>query len=1093
METLTLRDILTWPVVTTTPDQPVRAALELMRSRRLSALVVVEGECPIGIFTERDAVLIAYHHHDPETILVGDVMGRPLLTATVAMDYRDAHQFMCDRGVRHLVVVDKDGRLAGIVTEGDFLDHLGFEYLVRFKEVGAVMTRQVLTLREDVAADEAIQLMARHRISCVVVERDERPVGIVTERDVVHLARNNGNRAATTLAGVMSAPVQVVSANDPLDSTIRRMNESAIRRLVVVDADGRIAGLVTRHDLTKALYGRHIEHLRETIAKLREELVRKPDRLFHYLVDHSADAVIVADASNGRIVETNQEACDYLAYSRDELLAMTVPGISRSFETIAWQDQVEDIRQKGRLVVQTEYRRRDGSLVPTEVGLRYVPGEPHDYVIGIMRDIRERRRAEAALAEREAQLSTLIEAVPDSVQFKDGEGRWRLANSICLHTFGLEDKEWRGLGDAAIAARYPELGGALAGCIASDEEAWATGGLHRTEETIVDRRGQPAFWDIIKVPLFNDDGSRRALVIVSRDITPYRKAEEGLRLAASVFQSSREGIAITDPDANILDVNEAFCRITGYGRDEVIGRNPRVIKSGLHDDAFYRTMWQMIVERGFWSGEIWNRRKDGTLYPELLTVTSVRNPAGQATQYVGIFTDITVIKQHEKQLERIAHYDALTGIPNRVLLADRMQQAIAQTRRDGKSMAVGYLDLDGFKPINDRFGHEAGDRLLVEIAQRLKNVLRGTDTVARLGGDEFVFLLPGVDRVEEWTDTLNRILGAITRPMALSGHSVSISASIGVTLYPQDDDDPDTLLRHADQAMYQAKQGGRNRYHLYDAEQDRRARSHREAFARIRQALEAGEFELHYQPKVNMRSGTVVGAEALIRWRHPAHGLMPPGEFLPVVENSELDSAIGEWVLGTALAQMQAWLATGLDLQISVNVSAHHLQREDFMPRLVEALAAHAAVPPGRLQLEVLETAALQDVVGVSEVMRRCRAKGVSFALDDFGTGYSSLTYLKRLPAETLKIDQSFVRDILEDPEDLAIVQGVIALSRAFGRTAIAEGVETGEHGLLLLRLGCELAQGYGIARAMPASELPEWVRTWQPDPRWSAEPATDI
>ena len=1087
MDTMTLRDILTWPVVTTTPDQPVSAGLDVMRTRRISALVVVEGERPVGIFTERDAVLIAYHHRNPETVRVGEVMGKPPLTALLDMDYREAHQLMCDRGVRHLIVVNAEGRLAGIVSENDFLDHLGFEYLVRFKEVGAVMTRQVFTLREDAVAKTAIQLMARHRISCIVVERNDRPVGIITERDVVRLARDNVNTVVTPLSDIMSAPVQAVSANDALDATSRRMNESGIRRLVVVDADGRIAGLVTRHDLTNALYSRHIEHLRETIVSLREELAREPDRLFRHLVDHSADAVIVADARSGRIVETSQEACDFLGYAREELLAMQVPDISDFFKTTSWEQQAERIRRQGRLVLQTDHRRKDGSRVPTEVGLRYVPGEPHDYVVGILRDISERRRAEGALAEREAQLSTLIEAVPDSVQFKDGEGGWRLANSISLRTFGLEDKEWQGLSDARIAARYPELSDALAGCIASDEAAWAAGGLHRTEESLLDRAGQPVYWDVIKVPLFNDDGSRRALVIVSRDITPYRRAEEGLRLAASVFQSSREGIAISDAKAKILDVNEAFCRITGYARDEVIGQSPRILKSGLHDDSFYETMWQAIVGRGFWSGEIWNRRKDGSLYPELLTITSVRNPAGETTQYVGIFTDITVLKQHEKQLEQVAHYDALTGIPNRVLLADRMQQAIAQTKRDGKSMALGYLDLDGFKPINDRFGHEAGDRLLVEIAQRLKNALRGTDTVARLGGDEFVFILLGVDRLEEWADTLNRILEAITQPMALAGHSVSISASIGVTLYPEDDNDPDTLLRHADQAMYQAKQGGHNRYHLYDPEHDRRAKSHLEAFTRIKQALTAGEFELHYQPKVNMREGSVIGAEALIRWRHPTHGLMPPGEFLPIIENSELDSAIGEWVLGTALTQMQTWQEMGLDFQISVNISAHHLQQEDFIQRLAETLAAHPTVPPGRLQLEVLETAALEDMAGVSEIMRLCRAKGVSFALDDFGTGYSSLTYLKRLPAETLKIDQSFIRDILEDPEDLAIVQGIIALSKAFGHSVVAEGVETAEHGLMLLRLGCELAQGYGIARPMPAAELPEWVRTWRPDPRWLA------
>ncbi len=564
-----------------------------------------------------------------------------------------------------------------------------------------------------------------------------------------------------------------------------------------------------------------------------------------------------------------------------------------------------------------------------------------------------------------------------------------------------------------------------------------------------------------------------------------RQANDRLQLAAGVFSSAHDGICITDAEERIVEVNDAFVAVTGFCRDELIGKTPRVLSSGRQGLEFYAGMWQSLKQQGFWRGELWNRRRDGEVYPELLTISAVRDEAGEISRYIGIFTDISRIKQHEAKLEHIAHFDALTDIPNRVLLGDRMLQAIAQTRRAGGMMAVCYLDLDGFKPINDSHGHAAGDRLLVEMAQRLKAGLRGGDTVARLGGDEFVLLLIGLEKVEECEQALQRLLESVAQPVFVGLDQVVISASIGVALYPQDDADPDTLMRHADQAMYQAKQAGRNRYHLFDTETDRRARTHREQLSRIEQALENNELVLHYQPKVNMREGVVVGAEALIRWQHPERGLVPPMEFLPLIEGHDLIVRIGEWVIEQALSQIQSWQAAGLNLGVSVNIAARHLQQPDFVDRLRRALGRHPGVPAGQIELEVLETAALEDMLLVSRVIEECRGFGVDFALDDFGTGYSSLTYFKRLPARVLKIDQSFVRDMLKDPEDRAIVEGVIGLTRVFHRTVIAEGVESVEHGVALLAMGCDLAQGYGIARPMPAGDLVAWVRNWRADPSW--------
>ena len=403
-----------------------------------------------------------------------------------------------------------------------------------------------------------------------------------------------------------------------------------------------------------------------------------------------------------------------------------------------------------------------------------------------------------------------------------------------------------------------------------------------------------------------------------------------------------------------------------------------------------------------------------------------------------------------------------------------MNQSIAQTAREQNMMAVCYLDLDGFKPINDTMGHEAGDEVLVEVAKRIGNTIRGGDTVARLGGDEFVVLLLGLEKGDECVTTLERLLAAVALPITVKNKFAAISTSIGVSIYPLDDEDPDTLLRHADQAMYVAKQSGKNRFHIYDPALDRRTRDQHEFLERIRQGLEDNEFELYYQPKVNLQTKEMVGAEALIRWRHSERGLLTPAEFLRPIENTDLDIRIGEWVMATALAQMGYWRRTGLDIEVSINISGYHMESAGFVEKLKLQLANCPGVS-GKFQIEVLETVALNYIAIVRGIIESCREMEVGFALDDFGTGYSSLSYLSNLPVKVLKIDQSFVRDMLEDKGDMAIVQGIIALARAFDRQTVAEGIESKHQYQALLDMGCELGQGYYIARPMSASDFPNW------------------
>lgn len=432
--------------------------------------------------------------------------------------------------------------------------------------------------------------------------------------------------------------------------------------------------------------------------------------------------------------------------------------------------------------------------------------------------------------------------------------------------------------------------------------------------------------------------------------------------------------------------------------------------------------------------------------------------------------------EHEKQLERLAHYDALTGVPNRILLFDRLAQALARAKRDQGLLAVCYLDLDGFKPINDRFGHSVGDRVLVEVTRRIRETVREDDTVARLGGDEFVVLLVGLEAAEECVGSLQRVLERVGEPIAIDGQALSLSVSIGVALYPSDEEDAETLVRHADQAMYLAKLAGKNRFHLFDPASDRRARSHHQLLQEIRQGLAGGEFELYFQPKLDLAARRLAGAEALIRWNHPRRGLLLPADFMRAVENTDLEIELGEWVIATAVGHLRRWREAGLRIQVAINISAYHLQSAGFVPKLTEQARRYGPQPGERwLQIEVLETAALDDIARISALIAACRELGIGFALDDFGSGYSSLTYLSQLDVDTLKIDQSFVRDMQSDKGDHAVVLGIIALARAFEMHCVAEGVEDEGIHQALLQMGCELGQGNGIGLPMPATELPGW------------------
>ncbi len=699
---------------------------------------------------------------------------------------------------------------------------------------------------------------------------------------------------------------------------------------------------------------------------------------------------------------------------------------------------------------------------------------------GTVQDITDRRFVETELRETQERLRLFIEHAPAALAMFDCEMRYLAVSQRWLEAFNMTGQDILGRWHYEIFPDLPERWREM-------HRRGLAGESMRNNEDRFEREDGSLRWSRWEIlPWRNVAGKVGGIVVFVEDITASKQTEKRLQLAATVFQHAGEGIMVTDLNGTIVEVNESFTRITGYTREEVIGGSPRILNSGRQDNKLYQEMWQTVFEKGRWRGELWNRSKNGELFAASSTITTVLDAEQNPQYYVEMFLDVTPIKEQQRKLDQISLYDVLTALPRRELFTERLRHAMTLAKQRKHLLAVCYFDLDAFKAINDIHGRDAADALLVAVAGRMKQAVREGDMIARMGGDEFVAVLRDFGDEESASHAVLRLMEAAAQSFEFDGRTLTVTATAGVTFYPQPEEvDADQLIRQADVAMYEAKLSGKNRSHLYDPRRGYSLRGQQEEIDQIRQALLNQEFVLYYQPVVNMANGELIGAEALIRWQHPQHGLLLPGKFLPAIEDHDLMNELGTWVLATAMKQIAAWSSEGRQLRVSVNVSAKQLEQPDFIEGLRALLSQHPDTDPSLLELEVLETSALEDIARVSAIIGACRDLGIWVAIDDFGTGYSSLTYLKRLPATILKIDQSFIRGMLEDPDDLTILQGVMGLATAFRRTPIAEGVESVEQGMMLLRHGCLYGQGFGIARPMPAADLLEWSASWRPDPTW--------
>jgi diguanylate cyclase (GGDEF)-like protein/PAS domain S-box-containing protein len=694
---------------------------------------------------------------------------------------------------------------------------------------------------------------------------------------------------------------------------------------------------------------------------------------------------------------------------------------------------------------------------------------------------------ESGLAARQdlaRQLAVLLNTTPNIIFFKDGAGRWLHANKPATALFQFADIAWRGKTTEELTGLSSPLSELLEKRPRDDAATWRTGAPQVFEGRLTDLAGNLLEFELQKIRFFKASGEREGMICIGRDLTETRqleRSEHALRVANAAIELQQGGVMITNERNIIESVNSAFTRLTGYSADDVIGKTPAILKSGQHDAEFYRGMWATLKHDQCWEGLVFDRRKNGEIYPKWLSITAVAGAHGMVTNYVGTFTDQSGPTQAKESIYRLAFHDPLTNLPNRRLMGDRLAQALACSARSGHYGAVLLVDLDHFKIINNMLGHKVGDQLLVKVGQRLSRCIRQGDTLGRIGGDEFALILENLsteeaDATEKVRDVAEKIQAVINQPYLLKGQGQEhfTSPSIGVSLFWQTDETPGEIFIRVDAAMYQAKNAGRNTVHFFDPEMQAQLKTRTALKSELRHALRDQQFHLHFQAEVD-HAGHVLGAEVLLRWAHPQRGSVPPALFIPIAEECGLIVPIGEWVLHSACAQLKAWEKNPntRHLQLAVNVSARQFYHPAFVEQVLTVIS-QTGVNASRLKLELTESLVLDNIADTIEKMNALNLRGIRFSLDDFGTGYSSLAHLTKLPLSQLKIDQSFVQNIVSDPHGAAIVQTIIGMASNLGLSVIAEGVETEEQRACLERFGCPTYQGYLFAKPMPMPAFEE-------------------
>ncbi len=924
---------------------------------------------------------------------------------------------------------------------------------------------------------DCIKTMREQRISCLIVTEHNKPVGIYTEADIIRTLCRELDTHTLTIRELMSSPLITASESLSLFEATYLLTTNHIRHLPAVNAQNELVGVITQTDIINHFGEEHFMGVRSVNSVMTHKILTvKPGMSVQKVVEmmgsYISDCAIAVEDEQPIGILTERDMAAMIVAEQDlhnitmgEVMTspvLTIQQHSTTFEAVKVMNQ----KKVRRLVVVDQYNLICGTLVQEDI-IRNLENNYIDFLKNILIENSDSlQKSQAAFQEKAAHLESLLHSsLGLAIIATDDKFNTTYLNDDAQAVFGCHKGSCinKPVDQIIKCSNFHEhsLHGVKAAIEKEGEYSFNHAHFFDQNQRHFETRINPII----------DDHKTVGYTLVSRDITDILRTERRLRLASHVFESAIEGIMVTDADGTIQSVNPAFSEITGYSPQEAIGNNPRMLHSDRHSKEFYNEMWNRLITVGRWQGEVWNRRKNGEIYPERLSISSVRDEQGNISQFTAVFYDITDIKEQEEKINHRAYHDPLTELPNRLLFKDRLGQAITRARRSGTHLAVMFIDIDHFKRLNDTLGHQAGDEFLQIISILFRSALREQDTVSRFAGDEFTVLLDDNINCESALVVANKLLNLFKQPFQIQGQDAYLGASIGIACYPEDGNNPEILIKNADTAMYHAKENGRSNIQLFHAEMETQVKQRVTLESELRKALGNNELTIHYQPIIDLHSKTISSMEALLRWNN-GHGNIPPTQFIPIAEESGLIVPIGEWVLRQTCRQMSQWQIDDVTgVAVSINLSARQFRERDLLT-MIQRILEETQLNPKQLNLEITETSMMHDMNSSIETLNCLKELGVRILMDDFGTGYSSLTCLQKFPVDVLKLDHTFISEIEVDPDAARLASGIIAMAKDLRLEIIAEGVETKGQLRFLEQHGCDKVQGYLFHKPLTEEEL---------------------
>ena len=1111
-------------VVTASKETPLDQIVSMMQHHRISSIVITEDARPIGIITERDIVTATLQPDLGMTRQAQTLMSTPVISIHHNSDYREAYLKMVEENIRHLVVIDAEAKAAGVISESDFLDLLNVEELIAVKDVANVMTYNVITCHNTDSVESVLSRMRQYRISNLVVVHENKPIGIISERDALKIIQLGPDVLQQSIASFMSTPVITIKKSDSVMAARTTMTQKHIRHVVVIDNDGNLSGIVTRHDLMKNVPNHYVNLLKEIIELQRENIEKanqaiEEKMLYQNAMESLPHTLVFATNSDGVVTFVNQKM------AHECTIDVLEPGTIMASLSNPLFDVIKDVKNLQTVlngapcykIIKLNEKLETSCYFHTSLSPIYNHKGHFEGYMFIARDVSSQKQLESRLRHtnalliairkinqliiKEDRVGALLQKICDQIiTVPSFQGAWivyQAGSKQQLFSSGFDNEALQQVKKEFTTGNSPL-------CCNSTQEALgifenpshACGcftGYSGTDDVAItvplmyENRHYGHLCLVVSRMVANDKEEQQIIQEVGDDIAfslftfeqerLVALAQKRLRQSTAIFENTNEGVMITDAQGVIIDINRAFETITSYSRSETIGKKSSLLQSGRHDKVFYENMWHSISKNGSWLGEIWNRRKNGEIYPQWLNITRMGSDQDENENYIAIFSDISDLKANEEKVDFLFYHDHLTELPNRVLLKARLEHTLNAGHRYKNMTAVLFIDLDNFKHINEVYGHTMGDQVLVEASKRLSRLLSEDDTLARIGGDEFVIVMSNIINTALITTMAQKIVQSFNVAFMIGHQEFWITSSIGISIAPDDGMSAEILIKNADAAMYDAKNDGKNIFKFYNDKMTANSFERVVFESALKNAVSNGEFELYYQPQQALENDCIIGFEALLRWKHPSFGMVTPDRFIPIAEETKMIVPIGEFVLERACSDIAAWHNHGLFKgRVAINVSGVQLEHSEFADVLKQKMSHHG-VDASMLEIEVTESMVMKDPERWIRIIGEIKRIGVTISIDDFGTGYSSLSYLRRLPVDTLKIDRSFVLDLPHEQDACAIADAIISMSKSLGLKVIAEGVETDEQRHYLLKSGCDSMQGFLLARPMNSSDVFTWIQ----------------